>query len=440
MHSRFQSYQTDTGKIDRAALDNELDALALRYKDVRRRSLDLCKPLQIEDFGVQPMADASPPKWHLAHITWFFETFLLQKYAANYFSYHPSFEVLFNSYYNGVGDPFPREKRGTISRPTVAEIYAYRSNIDEVLLALISEGNFADDTACEIAQVLELGLHHEQQHQELLLTDIKYNLGNNPLFPSYHEPSTLLSMDSAESLKNISFREHAPGLVNIGAVSGFAFDNEYPRHQSFLVPFGIANRLVSNGEYLQFIHDGGYQRADLWLAQGWASLQETPRHRPLYWHQTEPGNWSEYRLDGLHPLQLDAPVTHISGYEAMAYAGWVGARLPTEFEWEWAAHGQSQVGNFADSNRFHPMICEASTEQFFGDVWEWTSSAYGPYPGFKTLEGVLGEYNGKFMSSQLVLRGGSCVTDSSHIRVSYRNFFYPGDRWQFSGIRLAVDL
>ena len=440
MHSRHQSYQTDTGKIDRAALDNELEALALRYKDVRRRSLDLCKPLQLEDFGVQPMVDASPPKWHLAHITWFFETFLLQRYAKDYSTYHPSFEFLFNSYYNGIGDPFPRAKRGSISRPTVAEIYAYRTNIDEALLALISEGKFADDTASEIAQIVELGLHHEQQHQELLLTDIKYNLGNNPLFPSYHQPSSIVSTGSAGPLKNISFNEHAPGLVEIGAVSGFAFDNEYPRHQSFLVPFGIANRLVSNGEYLQFIHDGGYQRADLWLAQGWALLQEIPRHHPLYWHRMGSGSWSEYRMDGLHPLQLDAPATHISGYEAMAYAGWAGARLPTEFEWEWAAHGKPEVGNFADSNRFHPMICEASTEQFFGDVWEWTSSAYGPYPGFKTLEGVLGEYNGKFMSSQLVLRGGSCVTDSSHIRASYRNFFYPGDSWQFSGIRLAADL
>jgi len=440
MHSRHQSYQTDTGKIDRAALDNELEALALRYKDVRRRSLDLCKPLQLEDFGVQPMVDASPPKWHLAHITWFFETFLLQRYAKDYSTYHPSFEFLFNSYYNGIGDPFPRAKRGSISRPTVAEIYAYRTNIDEALLALIREGKFADDTASEIAQIVELGLHHEQQHQELLLTDIKYNLGNNPLFPSYHQPSSIVSTGSAGPLKNISFNEHAPGLVEIGAVSGFAFDNEYSRHQSFLVPFGIANRLVSNGEYLQFIHDGGYQRADLWLAQGWALLQEIPRHHPLYWHRMGSGSWSEYRMDGLHPLQLDAPATHISGYEAMAYAGWAGARLPTEFEWEWAAHGKPEVGNFADSNRFHPMICEASTEQFFGDVWEWTSSAYGPYPGFKTLEGVLGEYNGKFMSSQLVLRGGSCVTDSSHIRASYRNFFYPGDSWQFSGIRLAADL
>ena len=448
MHSRFQSYQTDTGKLDRAALDNELEALARRYKDVRHRSLDLCQPLQIEDFGVQPMADASPPKWHLAHITWFFETFLLQTYAANYASYNPAFEHLFNSYYNGVGNPFPRLKRGSLSRPTVAEIYAYRSNIDEALLTLIDEGEFGDQAASEIAQILELGLHHEQQHQELLLTDIKYNLGHNPLFPKYHETlhnsdqesSTPLCMDPPGPLREMAFSEHNPGLVDIGAVSDFAFDNEYPRHKSFLGPFAIANRLVSNGEYLQFMHDGGYQRADLWLAQGWAALQENPRHRPLYWHQTGHGGWSEYRMDGLHPLELDAPVTHVSGYEAMAYASWAGARLPTEFEWEWAASGKALAGNFADSNRFHPMVCDAANEQFFGDVWEWTSSAYGPYPGYKPLEGVLGEYNGKFMSSQLVLRGGSCVTASSHIRASYRNFFYPADSWQFSGIRLAVDL
>ena len=440
MHSRFQSDQTDTEKIDRATLDSQLESLALRYKDVRSRSLDLCKPLQIEDFGVQPMADASPPKWHLAHITWFFETFLLHKYLPNYSSYHPAFEHLFNSYYNGVGDPFPRVRRGSLSRPTVAEVYAYRSYVDDTLLGLINEGNFADGAASEIVQILELGLHHEQQHQELLLTDIKYNLGNNPLFPSYHESTIVLCMDSAGPLKKISFHEHAPGLVDIGATSSFAFDNEYPRHQSFLGPFGIADRLVTNAEYLQFMHDDGYQRADLWLAQGWAALQQTPRYRPLYWHQTEPDGWSEYRMDGLHPLQLDAPVTHVSGYEAMAYASGASARLPTEFEWEWAARGKARAGNFADSNRFHPMICDGSNEQFFGDVWEWTSSAYGPYPGYKTLEGVLGEYNGKFMSSQLVLRGGSCVTDSSHIRASYRNFFYPGDSWQFSGIRLAVDL
>ena len=440
MHSRFQSAEADTGKKDRTALNNTLEALMLRYSSVRGRSVDLCQPLQIEDFGVQPMADASPPKWHLAHITWFFETFLLQKYTDNYSSYNSAFEHLFNSYYNGVGDPFPRLRRGSLSRPTVAEIYTYRDSVDEALLTFVSDGKFTDQAASEIVQILELGLHHEQQHQELLLTDIKYNLGHNPMFPSYHEPSIVLSMDSPGPLNKVSFNEYNPGLVDIGATAGFAFDNEYPRHQSFLGPFGIANRLVSNGEYLQFIHDGGYKRADLWLAQGWAALQENARHQPLYWHQTGSGSWSEYRMDGIHPLQLDAPVTHVSGYEAMAYASWAGARLPTEFEWEWAARGKERAGNFADLNRFHPMICDAVSEQFFGDVWEWTSSAYGPYPGYKTLDGVLGEYNGKFMSSQLVLRGGSCATESSHIRASYRNFFYPGDSWQFSGIRLAVNL
>ena len=440
MQSRPQPVATDSVTVDRTALDNALEALMLRYKSVRRRSVDLCKPLQIEDFGVQPMADASPPKWHLAHITWFFETFLLQKYASNYSPYHPAFEHLFNSYYNGVGDPFPRLRRGSLSRPTVVEIYTYRDSVDEALLTFVSDGKFTDQAASEIVQLLELGLQHEQQHQELLLTDIKYNLGNNPLFPSYHESSIVLSMDSPGPLKKVSFSEHDPGLVDIGAVSGFAFDNEYPRHKSFIGPFGIANRPVSNGEYLQFIHDGGYQRADLWLAQGWVALQERRALQPLYWYQIGSGSWSEYRMDGLHPLQLDAPVVHINGFEAMAYACWAGARLPSEFECEGAAAKQPQSGNFADSNRFHPMINDGSSEQFFGDVWEWTSSAYGPYPGYKTLEGVLGEYNGKFMSSQLVLRGGSCVTDSTHIRASYRNFFYPGDSWQFSGIRLAVDL
>jgi ergothioneine biosynthesis protein EgtB len=440
MHSRFQSTETVTDTVDRAALDIVLKALVQRFKGVRQRSLELCHPLHIEDFGVQPMADASPPKWHLAHTTWFFETFLLQKFAPDYQAHHPAYEHLFNSYYNGVGDPFPRPQRGSLSRPTVAQVFAYREAIDQAVITLVGEGKFTTPAAEEIAQVLELGLHHEQQHQELLLTDIKYNLGHNPLFPSYHAGSTALSIDTVGPLQPVSFREHTPGLVDIGAGSDFAFDNEYPRHQSYLVPFGIADRLVSNGEFLQFIHDGGYQRADLWLAQGWAALQQSPRHHPLYWHQTGSGNWSEYRMDGLHPLQLDAPVTHVSGYEAMAYAGWAGGRLPTEFEWEWAARGQSLAGNFADSNQFHPRVCDGTSEQFFGDVWEWTASAYGPYPGYKTLEGVLGEYNGKFMSSQLVLRGGSCVTDSTHIRASYRNFFYPADSWQFSGIRLAVDL
>jgi ergothioneine biosynthesis protein EgtB len=439
MQSSFRSNKASLNSLDFGIEEDLLSALAARFKLIRERTLALCKPLQNEDYGVQPMPDASPPKWHLAHTTWFFETFLLKKYAKGYQSYHPAFEHLFNSYYNGVGDPFPRAQRGALSRPTVAEILAYRKNIDENVLGLTLTAK-SDSAGFEIAEILELGLHHEQQHQELLITDIKFNFGHNPLLPRYHEtPDQIRDLDQMD-LPRTNYIEHDPGLVDIGAGSEFAFDNEFPRHQSFIAPFGIADRLVTNGEYLAFINDGGYQRADLWLAQGWASLQEQSRNHPLYWHLLDAERWHEYRLDGLHRLQMSAPASHISGYEAIAYASWARARLPTEFEWEWAAQGQPPEGNFADNNCFHPLAKRGGEQQFFGDVWEWTSSAYGPYPGYKALGGVLGEYNGKFMSSQLVLRGGSCATDSTHIRPSYRNFFYPQDSWQFTGIRLAVDL
>ena len=421
------------------------------YQRVRRRSEAICAPLELEDYGVQPMTDASPPKWHLAHTTWFFETFLVKPNRPSSKSFHPAFEHLFNSYYNGVGQPFPRAKRGNLSRPTVAEIMAYRAYVDEMVSELM-----AADKPTELQQslldTLVLGLHHEQQHQELLLTDIKFNFGHNPLYPALIESSAVDSaldrvasplretIQSPGAVLEQGFTVFEPGLVDIGAQQGFCFDNELPCHSVYLTPFALAKRLVTNEEYQAFIHDHGYSRPELWLSEAWAELQQHARRHPLYWRWQD-GQWFEYRLDGYHPLVASAPVVHVSGYEAAAFAAWSGARLPTEFEWEYAASEEPNTsGNFADSGHLHPQAQHQDHSQMFGDVWEWTSSSYGPYPGYEPLPGVLGEYNGKFMSSQWVLRGGSCATPESHIRPSYRNFFYPKDVWQFSGIRLARNL
>ena len=393
-------------------------------------------PLEIEDYGVQPMADASPPKWHLAHTSWFFETFLLKQWQADYQPFHELFEFLFNSYYNGVGKPFPRPQRGMLSRPTVAEVYAYRRHVDEHMLELLRR----DDP--EIAARTVLGLNHEQQHQELLLTDLKYNLGNNPLLPPYQAAASSAPSQPGAAA-GTGFVELPGGLVSIGADAAggdFTFDNETPRHEFMLRPYGLASRPVSNGEYLAFMEAGGYEDPALWLSDGWAWLASQPQlEAPLYWHKRE-GAWHEYRLSGLKPLALDAPVCHVSLYEADAFARWRGHRLPLEQEWE-AAAGTEVRGNFLETGQLHPQRGSgAGLEQMFGDVWEWTASPYSPYPGFRPLAGTLGEYNGKFMSNQLVLRGGSCASAAEHVRRSYRNFFYPGDRWQFSGIRLATDL
>lgn len=397
------------------------------------------------------MADASPPKWHLAHTTWFFETFILKQYLEGYRPFHPQFEYLFNSYYNGVGEPYPRAARGHLSRPTVAEVYEYRAYVDEFMTQLLQH---VSDQA--LVDGVTLGIQHEQQHQELLLTDLKYNFGHNPLFPAY---GGHVEKRSGE-LPPIRMRECVGGLVSIGGPEGFAFDNEHPAHQVFLQDFALADRLVSNGEYQDFIEDGGYSRPDLWLSEGWSWVQEGKLQAPLYW-QLKDGAWYEYRLDGLHALDPELPVVHVSGHEAFAYAAWANLRLPTEFEWERAAASAPVLGTFVDSGFYHPQglstsVSEiagaegnfdsvhveqsASIHQLFGDVWQWTASSYGPYPGYRPLEGTLGEYNGKFMSSQLVLRGGSCATPASHARATYRNFFYPPDRWQFSGIRLAADV
>jgi ergothioneine biosynthesis protein EgtB len=413
-----------------------LQELRQKFHGVRQRTLHLCEPLHLEDYGVQPMADASPPKWHLAHTSWFFDTFILSAWQTNYAAFHPAYAHLFNSYYNGVGDPFPRARRGNLSRPTLDEVLAYRRFVDDAISELVDSylSGAAVGQIDKIVEVFELGIEHEQQHQELLLTDLKYNFGHNPLYPAYSNQTVA----NGEVPGPLLFDDFAPELVSIGAdVQGFAFDNERPRHEVFLRPFQVANRLVTNGEFLQFIEAGGYQRPELWLAEAWQQLQTGALPaQPLYWRSIH-GQWSEYRMDGLHPLDLNLPVVHVSGFEAMAYASWSGARLLTEGEWEFVARSEQVQGNFVESLLFHPASRTTDSRQFFGDVWEWTSSSYAPYPGYQQLSGALGEYNGKFMSSQLVLRGGSCATPTQHIRASYRNFFYPADRWQFTGIRLA---
>ncbi|MCB1691328.1 MAG: ergothioneine biosynthesis protein EgtB [Pseudomonadales bacterium] len=418
---------------------DETPRLQQRYDAVRRRSEVICEPLATEDYVVQPMDDASPPKWHLAHVSWFFETFLLKPYLRGYRPFEPAYEYLFNSYYNGVGTPYPRPKRGHLSRPTVSEVLAYRHHVDEHMRALLDAP--PEGEAHEIAFRVVLGCNHEQQHQELLYTDFKYNLGRNPLFPAYVDDNH--DRTGPTPAATPGFVRHDRGIHEIGWNGpGFAFDNESPRHEVLVGDFGLANRPVTNGEYLEFIEDDGYSRPELWLSDAWSLLKDPVRgfSAPLYWLQHE-GEWMEYHLNGgLQPLVHDAPVCHVSAYEADAYARWRGARLPTESEWEVAASGSPIQGNFVESGALRPVPdAGPGLVQLFGDVWEWTQSSYAPYPGFQSFSGALGEYNGKFMANQLVLRGGSCVTPASHIRPTYRNFFYPGDRWQFSGIRLAID-
>ncbi len=403
--------------------------LAAAYAAVRRQTEALCAPLAVDDYCVQPMPDASPPKWHLAHTSWFFETFLLKPYGEGYAPFADGYEHLFNSYYNGIGDPYPRLKRGALSRPTVSEVFAYRAHVDRAMQALLHR----EDAG--VRDRIVLGLHHEQQHQELIVTDVKFNLGVNPLRPAYREDLDASTCGAAP----LRFAAFSGGLLEIGATGdGFTFDNETPRHKVWLAPFELAERLVTNGEYLEFMEDDGYAKPGLWLAEGWAAAQRNAWQAPLYW-QRECGAWSEYRLSGPTPLDLNAPVTHLSFYEAEAFARWAGARLPTEAEWECAAASAAAAdGHYSDGGRLHPRgAAAAGMAQLFGDVWEWTASAYVPYPGYRPLPGALGEYNGKFMANQMVLRGGSCATPAGHVRASYRNFFYGPDRWQFSGVRLA---
>jgi ergothioneine biosynthesis protein EgtB len=409
------------------------------YLDVRQTTADLCRPLATEDYVVQPVAYVSPPKWHLAHTTWFFETFVLQPYMPGYQPYHPQYGYLWNSYYQHAGERWERGQRGTLSRPTVKEVYAYRTAIDDRLCQVLD--TIDARLWPEMRDRIILGLHHEQQHQELLLTDIKFILATNPLYPAYHDlPGTAAALATPPA-QTIPF---AGGVYQMGyGGDGFCFDNEQPVHRVFVEDFALQDRLVTNGEYLEFIADGGYQEFRHWLSDGWDTVQRQGWQAPLYWHHLN-NSWYEMTLAGLHPLDPGAPVTHVSYLEATAYARWAGKRLPTEAEWEVAARctGVSPAtGNFADARVFHPLPIrqqqDSGVSQMLGDVWEWTGSAYLPYPGYVQGEGALGEYNGKFMSGQMVLRGGSCATPRSHIRVTYRNFFHAEERWQFTGIRLA---
>ncbi len=404
-----------------------------RYQQVRQISEKICQPLATEDYTIQSMPDVSPPKWHLAHTTWFFETFLLLPHLPGYQVFHPQFNYLFNSYYEAVGARHPRHQRGILSRPTVAEVYQYREYVDQAITKLLS----IIPTHPDLANLLTLGLHHEQQHQELLLTDIKHILALNPLNPVYRD-DLQSKLDKAGS--DFEWLEYPGGLYSIGhAGTEFAFDNESPRHQVYLQDYQVGNRLVTNGEYLEFIEAGGYQNAKYWLAEGWATIQTQQWQAPLYWELID-RQWQIMTLGGLQQFDNFAPVCHVSFYEADAYATWKGKRLPTEAEWEIATVDIPQIGNFLDNDYLHPIPAKNSQHQFFGDVWEWTQSAYLPYPGFQIADGAIGEYNGKFMCNQMVLRGGSCVTSANHLRSTYRNFFPPSTRWQFSGIRLASDV
>jgi ergothioneine biosynthesis protein EgtB len=405
--------------------------LSARYRAVRQATEKLCAPLSAEDCQAQSMTDASPAKWHLAHTSWFFETFVLQSATPDYRPFNPQYGFLFNSYYNAVGARHPRPSRGALTRPPLEDVYAYRRLVDERMIALLERrGGVAED----LAPVTELGLNHEQQHQELILTDIKHLLSLNPLAPVYRGRGARPAGEAVPP----AWREYDGGLVAVGhAGEGFAFDNEGPRHQVYLQPFALATRLVTNGEFMDFIAGGGYERPELWLSDGWDAAQGNGWRAPLYWEECD-GAWHTFTLSGPRAVRAEEPVCHVSFYEADAYARWAGARLPTEFEWEVAASGAEVAGNFAESELFHPAPAESGGHtQFFGDVWEWTQSGYGPYPGYRAAAGALGEYNGKFMCNQIVLRGGSCATPRSHVRATYRNFFPPSARWQFSGIRLA---
>lgn len=399
------------------------------YSEVRGMSMRITRPLSPEDQMLQSMPDASPAKWHLAHTTWFFETFIL-KPLASYQVFDPRFTYLFNSYYKQLGGHPYRGARGLMSRPTLEQVHAFRAHVDAAM------GKFLEDPPAEILELIELGLNHEQQHQELILTDVKHGLWSGPLRPELIE-----SDDAQADAPKLSWIGFEGGIHSIGHQgSSFAFDNEGPRHEVLLRPFELGSRLVTNREYLEFMNDKGYERPELWLSEGWDTVYRECWTAPLYWERDEAGNWRQFTRDGLRPVNPAEPVCHISFFEADAFARWSGKRLPTEEEWEVAAERMPVKGTLLEDDVLHPQPAKAEgMQQIFGDVWEWTGSAYLAYPGFRPAAGAVGEYNGKFMCNQFILRGGSCATPASHIRASYRNFFPPHARWQFSGLRLAND-
>jgi ergothioneine biosynthesis protein EgtB len=410
--------------------------IALQYATVRAQTLRLAQPLSAEDCALQSMPDASPVKWHLAHTTWFFETFVLERFAPGYRLFNPHFRVLFNSYYVAVGPRHPRPERGLLSRPSLDEVCAYRQHVDNHMTALLADVSLH----AAVIDLIELGINHEQQHQELIVTDLKHLLSRNPLRPRYRASAITVQ----GTMSPISWRASPDGIRQIGHQGdGFHFDNEGPRHRVFINAFEIASQPVSNAEFAQFIADDGYSRAEFWLSEGWDVKNAQGWNAPLYWEAGD-GGWQAFTLNGMQTVDPHAPVCHVSFFEADAYARWAQTRLPTEVEWECFAGTHAISGNFLEDGRFHPVpinvSSNAGSNDVYGNVWQWTRSAYEPYPGYRTAPGAVGEYNGKFMSNQYVLRGGSCATPASHIRATYRNFFPAAARWQFSGIRLARDL
>ena len=407
--------------------------LRSRYAGIRAQSLNLAKPLSEEDCCVQSMPEASPVKWHLAHTTWFFETFVLEKYEEGFSPFLPAFRVLFNSYYNGLGEKHPRPQRGLLTRPALHEVLLYRKKVNERMEKILED--FGDDEG--FRSLVDLGLHHEQQHQELVLTDIKHLLSLNPLQPAYREQED----EDVPAVTGIEWLACDGGLVEIGhGGDGFCFDNESPRHRQYLSAYCLASRLVTNGEYLDFIADGGYHDPRIWLSDGWDWVQANKTAHPIYWER-EDDRWNEFTLGGKRALDPGAPAVHLSYFEADAYARWAGARLPSEAEWELAARAHTATDAADRQGRLHPRGATnvPGLQQMFGEAWQWTQTSYAPYPGYQWPQGAIGEYNGKFMVNQYVLRGSSRATPREHSRVTYRNFFPATARWQFSGIRLAKD-
>lgn len=410
------------------------DELISKFRDVRSFTEEITDPLEIEDYVVQVTENASPAKWHLAHTTWFFETFLLEKELEDYDPIHPQYSYLFNSYYLQTGVPHCRARRGNISRPTVKQVFEYRKSINEHVEKLIT--NASDGQYKKWGPIIEIGIHHEQQHQELLMTDLKYMFSQNPLDIAYKK----IERPRVESIPELSWSSFSEGVYEVGHKGDeFGYDNEFPRHKTYIHDFELATRLVTNGEFVEFIESGAYQEPKWWLDEGFSTVRDEGWKAPLYW-QKKNGKWQHFTLSGMQKIDMNEPVTHVSYFEADAFARWKRYRLPTEQEWEVAAEGKQIEGNFADASHLQPIAlqnAEPGLQQMFGEVWQWTQSSYAPYPGYKPLPGALGEYNGKFMCNQYVLRGGSCATSKSHFRKTYRNFFHANERWQFTGIRLA---